>query len=64
MSDKIIIYPTDDNKLAIISPNPNCGLTLEEIAKKDVPEGKPFKIIDRSSLPKETQFRDAWEYEE
>jgi len=35
-----IIYPTDDG-VAIIIPAVECGLTIEEIAAKDVPEGKP-----------------------
>jgi hypothetical protein len=41
-----IIYPTDDGGVAIIVPAPECGLTIEEIAAKDVPGGKPFKILD------------------
>ena len=65
MSDvtKRIIYPTDDG-VAIIVPAPECGLTIEEIAAKDVPEGKPFKIVDVSEIPSDRTFRDAWEYAE
>ncbi len=59
-----IIYPTDDGGVAIIVPAPNCGLTIEEIAAKDVPVGKPFKIVDASSIPSDRTFRSAWEYVE
>ena len=58
---KRIIYPTD-NGVAIIVPALECGLTIEEIAAKDVPTGKPFKIIDTADVPTDRTFRDAWEY--
>jgi hypothetical protein len=56
-----IIYPTDDGGVAIIVPAPECGLTIEEIAAKDVPEGKPFKIVDVSDIPTDRTFRNAWQ---
>ena len=59
-----IIYPTDDGGVAIIIPATECGLTVEEIATKDVPEGKPYKIIDVADIPEDRTFRDAWEYQE
>lgn len=62
--DKRIIYPTDDNGVAIITPAPECGLSIEEIAAKDVPAGKPYKIVDASEIPSDRTFRDAWEYQE
>jgi hypothetical protein len=57
-----IIYPTDDGGVAVIIPAPDCGLTIEEIAVKDVPEGKPFKIVDVSDIPEDRTFRNAWEF--
>jgi hypothetical protein len=57
-----IIYPTDAGGVAIIIPAPECGLTIEEIAAKDVPEGKPFKIVDVSDIPTDRLFRNAWEF--
>lgn len=59
---KRIIYPTDEGGVAIIVPAPECGLTIEEIAAKDVPEGKEYKIIDTADVPSDRTFRDAWEY--
>jgi len=58
-----IIYPTDDG-VAIIVPTLECRLTIEEIAAKDVPAGKPFKIVDVSDIPTDRTFRNAWEYSE
>jgi hypothetical protein len=45
-----IIYPTDEGGVAVIMPT-DCGLTIEEIAAKDVPVGKPYKIVDVSEIP-------------
>jgi hypothetical protein len=58
-----ILYPTDEGGVAIIVPA-DCGLTIEEIAAKDVPEGKPFKIVDVSEIPTDRLFRNAWEFSE
>lgn len=57
-----IIYPTDDGGVAVIIPAAECGLTIEEIATKDVPAGKPYKIVDVSDIPSDRTFRSAWEY--
>ena len=57
-----IIYPTDDGGVAVIVPAPECGLTIEQIAAKDGPAGKPFKIVDVADIPTDRTFRDAWEY--
>ena len=57
-----IIYPTDDGGVAVIIPA-DCGLTVEEIAAKDVPADKPFKIVDAADIPTDRTFRAAWEYQ-
>jgi hypothetical protein len=59
-----IIYPNDDGGVSIIIPAPNCGLSIDEIAKKDVPAGKPYKIVDVADIPSDREFRNAWEYTE
>lgn len=56
-----IIYSTDNGGIAIIIPAPDCGLTVEEIAAKDVPAGKSFEIVDVADIPSDRTFRDAWE---
>jgi hypothetical protein len=57
-----IIYPNDEGGVSIIVPAPDCGLTIEEIAAKDVPAGKEYKIVDVADIPTDRTFRDAWEY--
>ena len=72
---KRIIYPTDDGGVAVIIPAAECGLTIEEIAAKDVPPvvvmhdfvvvsstPRPYKIVDVADIPSDRTFRDAWEY--
>ena len=60
--NQLIIYPNDNGGVAVIIPAPECGLTIEEIAAKDVPAGKPYKIVDVSDIPTDRTFRNAWEY--
>ena len=69
-----IIYSTDDGGVAVIVPA-DCGLTIEEIAAKDVPpivvmqDGvvvsstpRPFEIVDVSEIPADRTFRGAWSW--
>lgn len=62
MQDKRIIYPTADGGVAIIVPAPDCGLTIEEIARKDVPAGVDYRIVNAADIPTDRTFRNAWEY--
>ena len=71
-----IVYSTENGGVAIIIPAAECGLTIEEIAAKDVPpivvhgpEGsvasstpRPYKIVDVADIPADRTFRNAWEY--
>ena len=66
-----IIYKQDSGVLAVITTilteiNPVTGnpFTIEEIAAKDVPTGKKYKIIEDSDLPSNRNFRDAWTVDE
>ena len=63
-SDKRIIYTQDDGTVAIVIPADNCGLTVEQIKDKDVPTGKTSYIVDKSVIPTDRSFRDAWTYTE
>ena len=66
MSDtsKRIIYKKDDGGVGIIIPAEKCDLTIDQIAAKDVPSGKPFTIINVSEVPTDTTYRDAWTYQD
>jgi hypothetical protein len=63
MSDqtKRIIFPNDEGGVSVIVPAPNCGLSIEEIARKDVPGGNtPYWIVDVADIPSDRVFRNAW----
>jgi hypothetical protein len=57
-----IIYQTNDGGVAVIVPAPESGLSIQEIAAKDVPAGKSYKIVDVSDIPTDRTFRNAWEF--
>jgi hypothetical protein len=60
--DKRIVYKNDDGTIAIIVPA-DCGLTIEEIAAKDVPSGKEYHIVNASDIPSDRTFRNAWTWQ-
>tara|TARA_R100001480_G_scaffold114041_1_gene114540 strand:+ start:34 stop:249 length:216 start_codon:yes stop_codon:yes gene_type:complete len=57
--NKRIIYKNTDGTIAIIIPT-DCGLTIEQIAQKDVPTGLKYKIVNVSEISSDMTFRDAW----
>jgi hypothetical protein len=60
--DKRIVYTNDDGTISIIVPA-DCGLTVEEIAAKDVPAGKEYHIVNVSDIPSDRTFRNAWTWQ-
>jgi hypothetical protein len=58
---QVIIYPNDDNSLSVVALSPECGLSVTEVARKDVPVGKPYHILDSDQLPQDNIFFTAWE---
>lgn len=59
-----IIYQIENGGVAVIIPAPNSGLTIEQIAAKDVPAGLPYKIVDVSDIPDDRSQRNLWEVDE
>ena len=57
---KRIAHPQENGIIAILTPM-DPSLTLEDVAKKDVPAGVPYVIIDAADIPIDRTFRDAWE---
>lgn len=55
-----IIYPKDNGGVAVVIPA-ECGLTIEQIAARDVPAGTPYRIVDAADVPADRTFREAWE---
>lgn len=64
MNNKRIIYPKQNGGVVVLTPSPNWHRTIEELAAKDVPAGRPYKIVDISEIPSDRTFRNAWEYSE
>jgi hypothetical protein len=58
-----IIYKTDAGGVAVLIPA-DCWLTIEQIAAKDVPTGKPYNIVDVSEIPTDRQWRNEWTVDE
>lgn len=66
-----ILYIGEEGIVSIMTPvfkeiNPETGKiwTIEEIAKKDVPTGKKYKIVEDSDVSTDRSFRDAWVVDE
>ena len=59
---KRIVYQNNEGGISIIVPA-DCGLTIEEIAAKDVPTGKAYNIVDVSEIPTDRTFRNAWTWQ-
>ena len=55
-----ILYPQTNGEIAILMPC-ECGLTIKEIAMKDVPAGTPYLIVEDSVLPSDWTYSSAWE---
>lgn len=61
-----IIYKNESGGVSIVTPN-NHYTTLDELqqlAKKDVPTGLPYKIVEDSEIPTDRTFRNAWTVDE
>ena len=58
---KVIIY-LDNGTLRIVRPTPEgiAAFGVDGVAKKDVPTGVNYKIIDHSELPESREDRGAW----
>ena len=57
-----IIFQTDDGGVDVIIPTPEALelYGIEAIAQKDVPTGKPYKIVDVAEIPTDRSKRAAW----
>lgn len=58
---QVIIYNQDNGIPAVVIPTPEALKQhgIQAIAIKDVPAGKPFKIIDADQLPQDVP-QEAW----
>lgn len=54
-----IVYQLLDTSVSSMTPC-DCGLTIQEIARQDVPHGVPFWIVDESVIPVDPVARKEW----
>ena len=65
-----ILYRQSNGVVCVVIPAPKILLeinpdteqlwTVEDIAKKDVPTGSKYKIVENEEVPTDRSFRDAW----
>ena len=53
-----IIFQNAEGGVSVIIPTGE--LPIEEVAKKDVPEGVPYEIVSTDAIPSDRTFRNAW----
>ena len=63
-SDYRFVYTRDDGGVTVVCPADNCGLTLEQIRDKDCPKDRTVYTVNKSTIPTDRSFRDAWTYTE
>lgn len=63
---KVVIYRQSTGVVAVFYPSADAVLAfgLDVVAKRAVPSGLPYKIIDADSLPADRSARAAWEVDD
>jgi hypothetical protein len=61
VNPRIVYMDPNTNTMVMLVPSPFCGLTLDQIAAKDVPAGVPYLVVDVSDIPTTSEFQHAWE---
>jgi hypothetical protein len=56
---QVIIFPQNNGGVSVLIPAPEFADQIEAVAQKDVPAGKPWRIVDDSELPSR-DARDRW----
>ncbi len=60
---RIVYIDPDEGCVVVICPAPNCDLTIEQLQAKDVPVGVTTSwIVNKSDVPTDRTFRDAWTF--
>lgn len=59
--EAFIAYPNEDGSVTFLYPAKECGLTLEQMAKKDTPVGVPYCFVPWEYHPNDHTFFNAFE---
>lgn len=59
---QVIIYKQDNGVISVVHPTQEAveALGIEAIAAKDVPTGRPYKIMEETDLPANRSMRAGW----
>jgi hypothetical protein len=59
---QVIIYKQDNGVISVVYPTQEAveAVGIEAIAAKDVPTGRPYKIIEATDLPTSRGQRMGW----
>ena len=52
-----VIFPNGDGVSILI---PTGALPVSEVARKDVPDGVPYRIVDEGDIPSDRSERNLW----
>ena len=69
--DKSLVYTRPDGGVSVVIPAPALwadyqrqGLSeqqfLEDVAASSIPQGTAYEVMDKSELPANRTYRDAW----
>lgn len=61
LMSKVIIYTQDNGNLAVVYPTQEAidKMGIDAIAAKDVPTGKPYKIVEVTEIPEQREERNT-----
>ena len=61
-----IIYKNNSGGVSVVYPTEEAlsFMTIDEIAKKDVPTGIAYAIVEDDFIPTDRTYRDAWVVDE
>jgi hypothetical protein len=60
---QVIVFHNEAGGVSVIHPAPEFSDQLEAVAAKDVPTGRPWRIINAADLPSR-EFRVDWQWTE
>lgn len=58
MTNQRIIFQNESGGVSVVIPSGE--LPIEDVAKKDVPAGIPYEIVNVDDIPSDRFFRNAW----
>jgi hypothetical protein len=59
LSEALVIFSGPNGEASVLVPAEAAEMTIEQIAEKDVPAGRPWRVVARGELPT-MEFFDAW----